>query len=356
MPTVLIAAGGTGGHIIPALTIAKSMRCAGLNIHWVGSGTAIERTFMEGKNIPQDTIQVSGLRDRNLLMWLSAPLMLARASWQAWRLIRRVRPIGVLGMGGYVSGPIGVVAWLCRLPLLIHEQNATLGWSNRLLLPFATRILTAFSGVCTDKRAVLLGNPVAEELLSLPEPAQRYAKRNGPLRLLVLGGSQGAHDLNRIIPHSLKAFTSSDIKIWHQSGAIDCEQVARTYSSYRLTADVSEFITDMSRAYGWADLVVCRAGALTLAELAAVGVAAVLVPLTGVAGNHQIHNAHAMTSRDAMLSMSAADIQSGKLGTLLKRALEDRSLLLRMAQAAYVLRVENATERVVAECQRNFHV
>lgn len=353
MVTVLIAAGGTGGHVFPGLVVAERMVEEGLNVHWVGSGTAVERILTKGKNMPIDTIAVRGLRDRSLLAWLGVPFMLLRACWQAWRVMVRVRPVGVLGMGGYVSGPIGFVAWLLRKPLLIHEQNAVLGWSNRLLLPFAFRLLTAFPDVHPCAKSVVLGNPVSKRLLDLPPPEVRLSERDGVLHLLVLGGSQGAAELNQIMPQILAR--TEHLEVWHQSGARDLAQVKDVYESHGVDATVSDFIDDMPRAYTWADLVVCRAGALTISELAAVGVASILVPLLGVAGNHQLENARIMTKCGAARVLSMTAIKRGVLNRMLEGA-RKRDSLVKMACAAYRLRVDNAAERVVEECKEVFGV
>ena len=355
MSKVLIVAGGTGGHMAPALNVAQTMRKQGVDVHWIASGSALERVFMRGKDMPLDTIQVSGLRDRSALRWLPVPFMLMRACWQAWRLIGRIKPKGVLAMGGYVSGPVGIMAWVRGLPLLIHEQNTVLGLSNRLLLPFATRVLTAFSGVCSSSKSLTLGNPIDATLLSLPPPQQRYATKRGALRILILGGSQGAREINQHLPVALADISKTDMEIWHQSGEQDKPQVLALYEQHALKARVSAFIDDMPHAYAWADLVVCRAGALTLAELAGVGVAAVIVPLTGVAGDHQVRNASRMSATGGARHMSIQEIQTGGLDALLEIE-HPRKLLQQMACALYQLREEHATERVVSECRKVFHV
>jgi UDP-N-acetylglucosamine--N-acetylmuramyl-(pentapeptide) pyrophosphoryl-undecaprenol N-acetylglucosamine transferase len=247
------------------------------------------------------------------------------------------------------------MAWLRGKPVLIHEQNAVLGLSNRLLSPFATRILTAFAEACASAKSLVLGNPIAEELLTLPPPQQRYAKRTGPLRILILGGSQGAQQINAMMPQVLASNAQQDLEIWHQSGVRGAAEVIAAYGKQGIDARVSPFIRDMAKAYGWADLVICRAGALTLAEIAGVGVAAVILPLTGVAGNHQVRNAQHASNAGGALQMSMQDIQSGRLNAFLENA-RDRKVLLKMACAFYQLRVADATGRVVAECRQAFHV
>ena len=270
---IVIMAGGTGGHIFPALAVANRLRDSNHRVVWLGSPLGLESKIIPKTGIEMEWLPVKGLRRKGLKAWLLAPWRLLRSISQAIRILRKLNPSVVLGMGGYVAGPGGLSAWLLRKPLLIHEQNAVAGLTNRVLARFARQVFEAFPKSFAAKvNAVTVGNPVRQDILNLPKPKERFSSRVGPLRLLVLGGSQGALVFNELVPLALAAMPSSQRpEVWHQAGEATLEIAVNQYQAVGLKARVEAFVEDMSQAYGWADLVICRAGALTVAELTAVG-------------------------------------------------------------------------------------
>jgi UDP-N-acetylglucosamine--N-acetylmuramyl-(pentapeptide) pyrophosphoryl-undecaprenol N-acetylglucosamine transferase len=316
---VLIMAGGTGGHVYPALAVAQALRSRGHEVVWMGAPDSFEARVIPPHGIPMEFVQVSGLRGKGVLKLLWAPLLLVRALLQACTILRRQRPQAVLGMGGFASGPGGVAAWLTRRPLLIHEQNAVAGLTNRILSHFAQYTLQAFPDSFHRKNAKTVGNPVREALTVLPAPDVRLAGRSGRLRLLVIGGSQGARALNEAVPAALQQTL----------------EVARAaYARCGVDARVEPFIDDMAAAYAWADLVVCRAGASTIAELTAVGCAAVLVPFPAAVDDHQTRNGEYLSEAGAALLIPERELSAQRLSALLTELAADRPRLLAMALAA----------------------
>ena len=273
--TVLIMAGGTGGHVFPALATAERLRAHGFESEWLGTDRGIEARVVPEAGITLHTIDVFGVRGKGIKSVLLAPFQVARAIWQARAVIRQVEPCAVLGMGGFASGPGGIAAWLMRCPLVIHEQNAKPGTTNRLLARFAKRVMAGYPVTISGRDAEFVGNPVRREIAELPAPEQRWSERSGSLRLLVLGGSLGAKAINEAMPQMLAAIPAeARPEVWHQAGAAHSESVNADYLERGLTARVEPFIEQMEQAYAWADLVICRAGALTVAELTAAGVGA----------------------------------------------------------------------------------
>ena len=298
---IMIMAGGTGGHVFPALAVANELRRRRQAVVWLGTRQGLEARIVPDAGIDIEWIAVSGLRGKGAAAWFIAPFRLARAVWQALGIMRRRRPIAVLGMGGFASGPGGLAAFLTRRPLVIHEQNAIAGLTNRLLAGFARVVLQAFPGSFSDNgKARTVGNPVRDDISSLPQPGERYAQRGGPLRLLVLGGSLGALALNRSVAAAV-ALLSPGVRpsIRHQAGerTIDAARVA--YADAGVEADVIPFIANMAEAYNWADVVICRAGALTVAEIAAAGLPAVFVPYPYAVDDHQSANARGIVDAGA---------------------------------------------------------
>ena len=351
--TVLIAAGGTGGHIFPALAVAGELHRRGYQVHWLGSRQGPEGEQAAAAGIGFSAMAVSSLRGR----WRGpgAVLMLLKALWQALRVLRRVRPACVLGLGGYPAGPGGLAARLLRCPLLVHEQNAIPGLTNRVLARLAVSVMEGVPGAFPKLGTRFTGNPVREEICRLPPPAERLANRDGPLRLLVLGGSQGARALNQSLPPVLAALPSAQRPdILHQAGRDNQQEVAEAYRRAGLSAQVRDFIQDMAGGYAWADLAVCRAGALTLAELAAAGLGAVLVPLPTAADNHQEANARGVEAAGAALLLPEHELAAGLLG-ILQELCADRPRLARMAAAARQAAVPAAAARVADECERVIH-
>ena len=308
MKTLLMMAGGTGGHIFPALAVAEKLRDAKINVVWLGSRTGLESRIVPAAGFQSDWLDIRGVRNRGWLRLLQLPFVLARAMWQAHQIIRRRTPMALLGMGGFASGPGGLVAVLTRLPLLIHESNARPGLTNRVLAPLARYVMCGFPNtVGLGKGADWTGNPLRADLLDIPPPSTRYRDREGALRLLVVGGSQGARALNQVVPEAI-ALLPEDKRpiVVHQSGSAELNVVRKTYHRLGVAAQVTGFIDDMRSAYSVADLVICRAGAMTVSEVCAVGIAALLVPYPHAAGDHQSANAAYLVENDAALAVSQA--------------------------------------------------
>ncbi len=353
---VMILAGGTGGHIYPALAVAEQLRAHGVALSWLGSAHGMEAGIVPRHDIPFRPVKVAGLRGKGLLGWLLAPFMVAKATLQAMRVLRDVRPGVVLGMGGFVSGPGGLAAWLCRRPLVIHEQNAIPGLTNRLLTRIATRILEAYPhSFAPHVGATCTGNPVRSGIAAIEPPAAR-THDNASVRVLIVGGSLGARSLNAHLPAALGAVRDTQIDIWHQTGRNGCAETTSRYAELGLTARVVPFIDDMDQAYRWADLVVCRAGAMTVAELAAAGCAAVLVPYPHAVDDHQTVNARYLVDAGAAHLVADAALADGALAPLLQRLLTDRALLADMALRARAAGKPDAAATVAAHCMELLHV
>lgn len=352
MTAVMIVAGGTGGHVYPALAVADALREADCEVSWLGTRTGLEAGVVPAAGIAIDWLRVSGLRGRGVLAWFAAPFRLTRALGEALAAMRRRRPEVVLGMGGFVSGPGGIAAWLTRRPLVIHEQNAVAGLTNRLLAPLAREVLEGFPGSFADAvGARYVGNPLRRAIAALPTPAERFAGRSGRPNLLVLGGSQGALALNEIVPAAIGELEPAlRPHVWHQCGAATHNVAERGYAEYGVEARLSDFIDDMAAAYAWADLVVCRAGALTVAELAAAGVGAVLVPYPASIDDHQTLNAGFLARAGAGRVIAQRDLDAKRLAAELATLLEDRAGLLAMANAARALARTDATAAVCKAC------
>ncbi|MCE3285272.1 MAG: murG, partial [Steroidobacteraceae bacterium] len=289
----LVMAGGTGGHVFPALATARVLQRHGFDVVWLGTERGIEARLVPAAGIPIEWLSVSGLRGKGIAALLTAPVRLLVALSQAMRAIRKHQPRVVLGAGGFASGPGGIAAWLLRRPLVVHEQNAVAGMTNRVLARFATRVLEGFPGSFgRGVKAERVGNPVRPEIVAVPPPERRYAGREGHARLLVFGGSQGAARLNAVLPAAVGELpVALRPEVLHQTGRHNYEETVQAYRARGIEADVRPFIDDMASAYGWADLAVCRSGALTVAELAAAGVPALLVPFPAAVDDHQTRNA-----------------------------------------------------------------
>jgi UDP-N-acetylglucosamine--N-acetylmuramyl-(pentapeptide) pyrophosphoryl-undecaprenol N-acetylglucosamine transferase len=352
-PIALVMAGGTGGHVFPALATARVLRRRGYDVVWLGTERGIEARLVPAEGIPVEWLSVSGLRGKGLLALLAAPFRLAVAVSQAMRAIRKHQPRVVLGAGGFVSGPGGIAAWLLRRPLVVHEQNAIAGLTNRVLARFAGRVLEGFPGSFgRGVRAERVGNPVRPEIVAVPAPERRYAGRSGPARLLIFGGSQGASRLNAVLPAAVGELPR-DLRpdVLHQTGRHNHEETVQAYRTRGIEADVRPFIDDMASAYGWADLAVCRSGALTVAELAAAGVPAVLVPFPAAVDDHQTRNAEYAVRAGAAKLLQERDLTPVSLAVLLRELLgEGRPRLEQMARAARASAIVDADERVAEAC------
>ena len=347
---IMIMAGGTGGHVFPGLAVAEEIRSRSGSVVWMGTHKGLEARLVPAAGIEVEWISVSGVRGRGPAAWLVAPFRIGLAVMQALAALRRRRPAAVLGLGGFVSGPGGVAAWLTGRPLLIHEQNAVAGTTNRLLARIARRIFQAFpESFPGDVQAELIGNPVRQEIVDLPSCAQRAESRAGsPARVLVLGGSQGARVLNRTVPEAL-AGLAGKFEVWHQAGS-GIEEARSAYAATDLSPRLEAFIDDMASAYGWADLVICRAGALTVAELAAAGVGAIVVPYPYAVDDHQTRNAASFVARGAGVLIPESELGPQRLAQELTTLLGDRENLVRLGECARAQALPHAATRLADAC------
>jgi UDP-N-acetylglucosamine--N-acetylmuramyl-(pentapeptide) pyrophosphoryl-undecaprenol N-acetylglucosamine transferase len=324
---------------------------------WLGTRRGLEARLVPAERIAVEWLSVSGLRGKGAMAWLTAPLTLSRALLQALAVMRRRRPALVVGLGGFVAGPGGLAAWLLRRPLLIHEQNAIAGTTNRCLARLARRVLTAFPGSFAPQvHAQVVGNPVRREIAELAPPSQRFALRQGPTRLLVVGGSQGAMRLNALVPFALARLAASQkFEVQHQSGERWIDTAKRSYAEAGMTARLQPFIEDMAAAYGWADLVICRAGALTVSELAAAGVGAILVPFAAATDDHQTHNAAFLVAGGAAVMIAERELSVERLAAELLRLCSGRGRLLAMAERARALAKPRAAQELADACVELVH-
>jgi UDP-N-acetylglucosamine--N-acetylmuramyl-(pentapeptide) pyrophosphoryl-undecaprenol N-acetylglucosamine transferase len=349
---ILIMAGGTGGHVFPALAVADYLKQRGAEITWLGTPTRMEATLVPQHGIPLDTIDIEGLRGRGALSWCVAPWRLLKATWQAFRIIQRRQPQVVLGMGGFASGPGGVAAWLLRKPLVIHEQNAVAGTTNKLLSRLAGTVCESFPHTFQLPRKLhCTGNPVRENIAAIPEPAQRFASRSGPLRLLILGGSLGAKAINEHLPAAL-ALLPPDRRpeVWHQCGDKHAEATRALYAQLGLQVKLTPFIQDMAEAYAWADYVIARAGALTVTELMAAGLGAILIPFPQAIDDHQTKNAAILVKAGAADLIPQSELHPQALADLLLARYQDRAELCLRAEKARALMQSQATASVAQFC------
>jgi UDP-N-acetylglucosamine--N-acetylmuramyl-(pentapeptide) pyrophosphoryl-undecaprenol N-acetylglucosamine transferase len=340
-------AGGTGGHVMPALAVAECMRNAGWRVVWLGSKEGLEATLVPKHGYEMQWIRFSGLRGKGLVRMLLLPMNLLVAFWQSAWVIFRVRPDVVLGMGGYVSFPGGMMASLLNRPLVVHEQNSIAGLANRVLATVADYILSGFPGVL--RKAQWVGNPVRESIAQLPPPGVRLASRRDPLQLLVLGGSLGAQALNEVVPLALRLFPEDRRpRVTHQSGPKHLDALQHSYEEAGITARAVPFIDDMAAQYAQADLVICRAGALTVSELAAAGVASILVPFPHAVDDHQTHNARFLVDAGAAVLVQQRELSPRRLADLVLGLTRER--LLEMAGRARALAKPGAAAAVADVC------
>ncbi|TBU97312.1 undecaprenyldiphospho-muramoylpentapeptide beta-N-acetylglucosaminyltransferase [Stutzerimonas kirkiae] len=347
--SILIMAGGTGGHVFPALACAEEFRARGYQVHWLGTPRGIENELVPAAGLPLHRIEITGLRGKGALSLLKAPLQLLRSLLQARRVIRDVRPVCVLGLGGYVTGPGGLAARLAGVPLVIHEQNAVAGTANRALSSFAQRVCEAFPDtfVASDKRRTT-GNPVRRELF---QGTPRAALEGRRAQLLVLGGSLGAEPLNKLLPQAL-AQVAPELRpeVFHQAGKQHAEITRERYAAVQVAAEVEPFINDMAKAYAWADLVICRAGALTVSELAAAGLPSLLVPLPHAIDDHQTRNAEYLAKEGAAILLPQAKTDASRLAAQLTEVMMQPERLEAMGASARRLARPDATAKVVDIC------
>lgn len=348
---ITIMAGGTGGHVFPALAVAHELAARGWQVSWLGTPDSFESRVVPAQGFELDTVAAYRLRGQGWANRLLAPFRLLRAMGQAWQVLRRRRPQVVLGMGGFVTGPGGLVSRVMRTPLVVHEQNAIPGMTNRWLARVATRVLAAFpDSFPATVDAQVTGNPIRREITAIGEPQAITFDR--PLHLLVMGGSLGAQALNERVPAALAGLSLDQRpQVRHQAGRGKATMTQECYLEHAVDASVSEFLDDMSEAYGWADLVICRAGALTVSELMAAGLASVLVPFPFAVDDHQTVNARFLTQAGAARLMPQAELTPETLTTLLGSLLSDRTQLHTMAMNAYRLARRDATRCVADVCE-----
>lgn len=352
---ILIMAGGTGGHVFPALAVARELKARGAEVSWLGTRRGLEAEVVPAAGLPIDYISIAGLRGKGLAGWLFAPWRLSVALVQALRIVGRVQPTAVLGMGGFVTGPGGVAAKLRGRPLIIHEQNAVAGLTNRLLSRIANQVLEAFPAVFTGKKVQHTGNPVRRDIMQMAMPAERYAQRQGRIRLFVLGGSLGAMVFNETLPRALAMLPeASRPEVRHQTGKRNLEHTQQQYAAAGVEAELLPFIDDMAAAYAWSDLVLCRAGALTVSELAVAGLPALLVPYPYAVDDHQSANGRYLAEAGAAELLPQASLSAESLAEVLRAYCEaperGRQRLLEMAEKARQLAKPEATQRVVEIC------
>ena len=347
---VLIMAGGTGGHVFPALAVATELRDRGVPVVWLGTKNGLEAKVVPDAGFPIQWINIGGLRGKSGMTYLLAPVALVRACVQAFFIIRAIKPCAVLGMGGFVSGPGGLMAWLVRKPLLIHEQNAVAGLTNRMLSKIAKHVFVAFPGTLA-KKEIQVGNPVRKEIIDLQAPEIRLANKTGALKLLVIGGSLGAVRLNEVLPEAISKIAPEDRPvIIHQTGIKNIDQARACYDKFNVDAKVEAFIDDMAQAYSWADLVVCRAGAMTIFELAATGVASILVPFPYAVDDHQSANGQYLVDAGAAILIQQKEMNSDWLCKTITQLTNQRDRLLQMAKAARLCSKPDAANEVAQMC------
>lgn len=350
---VLIVAGGTGGHVYPGLAVAEVLRARDIPVVWVGTPYGLEARVVPAAGLPFATLAIRGLRGNGLLGWALAPWRVTLAIVRAVALLRRYKPRVILGLGGYVAGPVGVAAWLLRRPLVIHEQNAIAGMTNRWLSRFAARVLTGLGAQFPRAASVIeTGNPIRKALCAEDKLGKRVAEREGQRpRLLVLGGSLGARRLNETLPAALAQWPAADRPdVIHQAGEKTIDAARDGYAAAGVSADVRVFIEDMAGVYAWCDLVVCRAGALTVSELAAVGLPALFVPFPYAVDDHQTANAQFLVNAGAAELVNDADLAPTPLCAQLQQLLNDHLRLQKMAEAAHALAQPQAAEDVADHC------
>lgn len=344
----LVMAGGTGGHIFPGLAVAHALREQGWRVHWLGAPGSMEERLVPPQGFPLETIDFAGVRGKGLLTLALLPVRLLKAFAQALSVVRRVKPDVVIGLGGYISFPGGMMAVLAGRPLILHEQNSVAGMANKVLASVADKVFAAFPNALP--KAQWVGNPLRQAFLQQPEPAERFAGRSGPLKVLVVGGSLGAKALNDIVPQAV-ALLPAEVRpqVVHQSGAKQIDALRANYAAAGVQAELTPFIEDTAQAFADADLVICRAGASTVTELAAIGVAAIYVPFPHAVDDHQTTNAHFMVDAGGGWLMPQPALNAQKLAEMLQNM--QRSTLLNVALKAKTMQKIHATREVVAACE-----
>lgn len=346
--TALIMAGGTGGHIFPGLAVAQALRDKGWRVHWLGAPGSMESRIVPTRGIPLELVAFGGVRGKGLKNLALLPFKLLRAFWQSLQVVRRVQPDVVVGLGGYITFPGGMMSVLCGKPLVLHEQNSVAGMANKVLAGVADRVFAAFPGVM--RKAEWVGNPLRAEFMNLPAPEARFAGRSGPLRVLVVGGSLGARALNTVVPQALALIPEAQRPIvTHQAGEKQIDELRTNYAAAGVQANLTPFIDNTAQAFADADLVICRAGASTVTELAAVGAAAAFVPFPSAVDDHQTFNARFLVDQGGGWLLPQATLTPQALADMLTTT--DRSALLQRAVGAQKMQQLHATDAVVNACE-----
>lgn len=353
----MVLAGGTGGHIFPAMAVALYLRAQDVDVTWMGATGGMETHVVPKENFEIDTVPIKKLRGVGIMGWLLLPVTLFVATARAWTILGKRKPNAVLAMGGFASGPGALAAWLRRIPIVVHEQNAIPGLTNRVISIFARNVLCGFPGVFANlPRAQHVGNPVRTEINDIPAPEERFAKRSGALRLLIIGGSLGAQVLNRTLPEAIANIEKSKRpEIWHQTGQQGVIETELYYRKLGVEAKVGAFIDDMASAFAWADLAICRAGAMTIAELAAAGMASILVPYPFAVDDHQTVNAGFLVENAAALLIPQAELIPTRLAETITELADNRDVVLGMAEKARSCASPDAVEIVASICLEAAH-
>jgi len=346
--TLLVMAGGTGGHVFPGLAVADQLKSEGWQISWLGTAARMEAKLVPEHGYDIDFIDVAGVRGNGLKRLLAAPFRIAKSIVQARRILKQRNVDLVLGMGGFASGPGGIAAWTMGIPVVLHEQNAAAGLTNRLLSYFAKKVLMGFEGAFTGKKAIFVGNPVRKELLNLTEKS--VSVEGDLLKVLVIGGSLGAKVLNEVVPSALKQLTPQTVTVLHQAGKGASETVLGYYADSTMQHQVQDFISDMATAYQWADVIICRAGALTVAEVAVVGLPAIFVPLPHAVDDHQTKNAQSLVDKKAALLIEQKTLTAEKLSECLSSLSENKQQLKQMSDQCKQVAMREATQQVAEIC------
>lgn len=345
---VLLMAGGTGGHVFPALAIAEALQERGIPVHWLGTRRGLEARVVPPTGITIHYVSISGLRGKGLLSLVTAPFKIIWAIWQSHRVLKTCQPAVVIGMGGFVTGPGGVAAWLSRIPLIIHEQNAIAGLTNQWLARLAQKVLEAFPGTFPENyQAISTGNPIRASIrmLSPPPPKKMYI----PLRILIIGGSLGAKVLNETVPEAMRQVRGK-IEIWHQTGELHIETMRQAYNQTPFKARVEAFIEDMGIAYQWADLVICRAGALTISELAQMGVPSILIPYPYAVDDHQTFNARFLADKGGAIFLPQTELTVEELAMLVNQLIDNPTRLQKMSEITKSCATPTAVQQIIEIC------
>ncbi len=351
---LMVMAGGTGGHIYPALAIAKELQQKGVSVVWLGTREGLEARVVPEQGIDIEWIDIKGVRGTGLTRWLKLPIQLSKAVLQAIAIFNRRKPDALLSMGGFVAGPGGIAGKLKRIPLILHEANAIVGLTNKVLAMFASKVMCAFPNTNgLVKHAQVVGNPVRKDIIRLHEQNKRLSESEQPLRLLIVGGSQGALSLNKVLPEAISMLDPSiRPEIRHQTGKGRGEQVIEDYRNFGLQVDVREYLDDIATSYAWADLIICRAGAMTVAEITTAGLPALIVPYPYSAGDHQVFNAEFLVENKAAELLLHQDLNATNLVSKLTALLTDREKLVQMSANALALAKIDATEKAVEICEQ----